>query len=204
MSDAALRPARPEEAGEVSALALRSKGHWGYSSEFLDACGAELTYAEADLRTGSCGPCSSTQGAGTGLGGLLLRDALTWASERGFTSLVLDADPGAEGFYAHSGARRVGEVASGSIPGRLLPRMEFTLAPSPDRPPERLDVELVRIGRPWRAAPVLDPAAPCFSARAQLDESVSWWTESNFPSRRVQKCAKAARRGFPVRRAVPT
>jgi GNAT superfamily N-acetyltransferase len=39
----ALRAARPEEAAELSALAQRSKAHWGYDPEFLEACREELT-----------------------------------------------------------------------------------------------------------------------------------------------------------------
>lgn len=38
-----LRPGRADEAGALSDLALRSKGHWGYDAAFLDACRAELT-----------------------------------------------------------------------------------------------------------------------------------------------------------------
>lgn len=43
-----VRAARPDEAQELSALALRSKGWWGYSASFLRACEAELTLTEAD------------------------------------------------------------------------------------------------------------------------------------------------------------
>ena len=38
-----VRPAVPAEAGEISAMALRSKGHWGYDAAFLEACRADLT-----------------------------------------------------------------------------------------------------------------------------------------------------------------
>lgn len=43
MTNFAIRAARPDEAGELSALALRSKAHWGYDRRFLDACREELT-----------------------------------------------------------------------------------------------------------------------------------------------------------------
>lgn len=43
MTNYAIRAARPDEAGEISALALRSKAHWGYDRSFLDACREELT-----------------------------------------------------------------------------------------------------------------------------------------------------------------
>lgn len=38
-----IRAARPEEAGELSDLALRSKGYWGYDKAFLESCREELT-----------------------------------------------------------------------------------------------------------------------------------------------------------------
>ena len=43
----------------------------------------------------------------------------------GFTAFTVDADPGAEGFYRRMGAVRVGTSASGSIPGRRLPRLRY-------------------------------------------------------------------------------
>ena len=43
MTNFAIRAARPDEAAELSALALRSKAHWGYEQAFLDACREELT-----------------------------------------------------------------------------------------------------------------------------------------------------------------
>ncbi|HSD78740.1 MAG TPA: hypothetical protein VLA98_15100, partial [Solirubrobacteraceae bacterium] len=49
MSGLRLRPARAGEAAALSALALRSKGHWGYDAAFLELCRPELTLAEEDL-----------------------------------------------------------------------------------------------------------------------------------------------------------
>lgn len=66
---------------------------------------------------------------GTGSGRLLLLHTLQAASKRGFTRLVLDADPGAEGFYRHFGATQIGTSPSGSIPGRSLTQFEFQLGP---------------------------------------------------------------------------
>jgi GNAT superfamily N-acetyltransferase len=146
-----LRPARPEEAAAISALALRSKAHWGYDEAFLAACRAELTWTAAQCASGDVVVAErdgvlvgfyalgrGTSGAGeldacfvappaigSGVGGVLLRAALDEARRRGWRTLALDADPDAVGFYLHHGARRVGEVASGSIPGRVLPRLEF-------------------------------------------------------------------------------
>lgn len=160
---ATLRPARAAEAAALSALALRSKGHWGYSAEFLQACRAELTYTAqecdsgllvvAEQRSGPAGFYLLDAGAqagelgqsvgelvgelralfvdpeviGTGLGKELLLAALRHARNLGRTALRLDADPGAASFYSRYGARRIGSSPSGSIPGRVLARMEFDL-----------------------------------------------------------------------------
>ena len=43
---------------------------------------------------------------------------------------MIDFDPNVEGFYLRMGARRVGSVASGSIAGRQLPRLELVIHPA--------------------------------------------------------------------------
>lgn len=145
-----IRLAHGDDAGPVSSLALRSKGHWGYSAEFLEACRAELTYTEADCLSGDLlvaeadsvvagffllrgtAPDGALEAIfvdppwiGHGLGGVLISHALDLAHARGIERVSVDSDPGAEPFYLHHGARRVGEVASGSIPGRVLPQLVF-------------------------------------------------------------------------------
>ncbi len=45
--------------------------------------------------------------------------------------LSIQSDPHAEGFYLRLGARRTGEAPSQSIPGRLLPMLEFDLRTRP-------------------------------------------------------------------------
>ncbi len=49
------------------------------------------------------------------------------ARRLGLTSLLIVADPGAATFYRHVGAEQIGESASGSIPGRVLPQFRLTL-----------------------------------------------------------------------------
>jgi len=141
-----LRPGRPGDEEILSELALRSKGHWGYSPEFLEACRAELTVRTEQLPDvvvaeidGAVAGFRLLAGSelealfidppfiGTGIGGMLLADALATARARGIHAVGLDADPGAEPFYARYGARTIGVTPSGSIPGRALPRMEFDL-----------------------------------------------------------------------------
>lgn len=152
---AVVRAARPGEAALLSALALRSKGHWGYDADFLAACREELTLSEDELgerRTrvvevgGEVLGFSTLEGAppvgevgmlfveptaiGRGLGRLLMAHLLDEASAAGFTRLRIDADPSAEAFYLAAGAVRVGEVPSASVPGRVLPLLEIEIAPA--------------------------------------------------------------------------
>lgn len=145
-----LRPGRPGDETVLSELALRSKGHWGYSAEFLEACRAELTVradqlpdvvvaevdaAVAGFRLLAVDGVTAELGAlfvdppfiGSGVGGRLLTEVLATARARGIRVIGLDADPGAEPFYARFGARTTGYSPSASIPGRMLPRMEFDL-----------------------------------------------------------------------------
>jgi GNAT superfamily N-acetyltransferase len=152
VDEVTLRPARPAEAEAISELALRSKGYWGYDADFLEACRAELTYTAADCLSGRLVVAeqgdrllgfyllggSAPDGElvalfvdpasiGGGLGRTLLEAALKHAGGLGYASLTLDADPGAEPFYARLGFARVGTARSGSIPGRVLPRMRIRL-----------------------------------------------------------------------------
>jgi GNAT superfamily N-acetyltransferase len=147
------RRARPDEAGVLSDLALRSKAHWGYEQDFLDRVRDELTFtpgqvANRHVVVAEAGPAGvvgfySIDGSppdgelgnlwldppmiGTGLGRRLWEHATMEARAAGFTSLRIDADPGAEGFYLAMGAQRVGEVPSGSIPDRVLPSLRQDL-----------------------------------------------------------------------------
>ena len=45
-----IRPARPDEAAALTALALRSKAHWGYDAGFMAACIPELTVTPNSVR----------------------------------------------------------------------------------------------------------------------------------------------------------
>jgi len=153
-----LRPAAPGEAALLSELAVRSKGHWGYDADFLEACRDELTLhddelaarrtvvAEVDGRIVGFGTLEGQppRGAlgmlfvdpdavGRGIGRALLDRLVDTARAEGFTVLGIDADPNAEAFYRAAGAVRVGTVPSGSVPGRVLPLLELALTPAAPR-----------------------------------------------------------------------
>ena len=146
------RAARVDEADLLTEVALRSKGYWGYDQEFLDACRAELTFRPEDVATRRIVVADSSEivgfysidgeppggelgnlwmipeRIGTGLGRRLWQHAVASAREAGYTSLIIEADPNAVGFYEAMGADRVGEVPSGSVPGRTLPLLLFKTA----------------------------------------------------------------------------
>lgn len=148
-----LRAAAERDAPELSALALRSKAHWGYDEAFLAACREELSVEPAAIsdprqcwRVATDGdrvlgyyglsPIDqlevelealfvAPEAIGTGVGRRLVDDALDTASSRGFARIVIQGDPNAEGFYLAMGATRTGDRESGSIPGRFLPVFEL-------------------------------------------------------------------------------
>ncbi|MEO1576840.1 MAG: GNAT family N-acetyltransferase [Pseudomonadota bacterium] len=152
-----LREARPDESAAISALALRSKGYWPYSAEFLEACRDELTYPPQKIASdpylftlAETGDDSRLAGMllvhlespgqvgldalfvepeciGQGVGRALWQRAVEQATVHGAQRIEIHADPYAEPFYAAMGAVRVGEVPSGSVPGRVLPLMHFAL-----------------------------------------------------------------------------
>lgn len=146
MSSPSIRRADPSESETISDLALRSKAHWGYPPDFIEACRTELTLSEEFVSghpvfvlelEGRIVGFYALSGAppegelrdvfldpsviGRGFGRTLWNHAMAKAEELGFESLTIDADPNAEPFYAAMGAVRIGEMPSGSIEGRMLP-----------------------------------------------------------------------------------
>jgi GNAT superfamily N-acetyltransferase len=158
VSEALLRRAAPAEAAQLSALALRSKAHWGYDAAFLAACVEPLRLSPARLAAspfvvleldglvlGFYGLAVDAQTAelaylfvepraiGRGFGKLLWRHAVATARQLGFRRLRVASDPFAEPFYRAMGARRVGEVPSEAVYGRMLPLLSYALD-EPQRP----------------------------------------------------------------------
>ncbi|WP_326795751.1 GNAT family N-acetyltransferase [Streptomyces sp. NBC_01808] len=157
-----IRAARPDEAGELSELALRSKGHWGYDEDFLARCRAELTLAPGDIErrrtsvaehrgrilgfvTVQGDPPDGELGMlfvdppaiGTGVGRRLFQHAVAVAEALGFTRLEIGSEPYAEPFYRAMGATRIGTIPSGTFPGRTLPRMSIATTPARPRATNR-------------------------------------------------------------------
>jgi len=151
--DSATRRARPADASILSALALRSKAHWGYDAGFLAACRDDLTLSADDVATSMVYVCDGVNdplgfyrlvlqddgvaeldalfvepaAMGQGVGKRLWGHAVAAAAKLGCSEIVLQSDPQAEGFYLAMGAQRAGESESTVMPGRMLPLMRFRL-----------------------------------------------------------------------------
>jgi GNAT superfamily N-acetyltransferase len=138
----------------LSDLALRSKSHWGYSQEFLEACRAELTLSEGYIASSPVFVLEEgervvgfyslrEQGSelellylfvepsmmNCGYGKRLWTHAVEAAAELGFQKITIESDPYAEAFYQAMGARRIGETPSSLQAGRRLPVLEFLVNP---------------------------------------------------------------------------
>jgi N-acetylglutamate synthase-like GNAT family acetyltransferase len=147
-----LRAARIDELAALTELCLRSKAVWGYDEAFMRACRTELALAPRDLQTsriqiaerdGKIIGVAQIAVAGTGAsleklfvepdilrsgaGRRLFEWAAAAAREQGARTLTIEADPDAAPFYRRMGARDDGFAPSGSIPGRMLPRLKLDL-----------------------------------------------------------------------------
>ena len=155
-----IRDARAAELPELSELCLRSKAVWGYDLAFIEACRAELTLRPEELETTGIAVAEDGRGIagvvqvaiegeqaellklfvdpariGGGIGRMLFDWAVAAARRSGASRLVIESDPGAAAFYRRMGARDAGLAPSGSVPGRMLPRLSCDLRDStPPRP----------------------------------------------------------------------
>jgi GNAT superfamily N-acetyltransferase len=152
MADVTLRPPRDEEAPAISEFCLRSKAVWGYDAAFLEACRAELTVTPAHFARDACRVAEiggvitgfaqlrvigtaadlvmlfvAPDGLRAGVGRTLFRWAAETARDAGAAALSVESDPGAAGFYRRMGMVEDGVVPSGSIPGRVVPRLILAL-----------------------------------------------------------------------------
>lgn len=151
-----IRHATPAEAGSISALAMRSKAHWGYSREFMEACRAELTWSPEALEDPGVSFFVVDEGSelagfyaiehvsgfefeltalfvepsriGTGVGRALIEHAKSEVRERSGRVLLIQGDQHAEHFYRAAGGKLVGQRPSESVPGRSLPFFKVALA----------------------------------------------------------------------------
>ena len=152
MSDIRVRSARHDEAALLTELSMNAKASWGYDEHFMELCRAELTFTPENMTSrtiwvaeyvGEVAGLVALAGAGEdaeledlmvkpecqgrGVASALLAVVIGECRARGFKRIGVDADPNAEPIYKRLGFATVGQSPSGSIPGRLLPRMERTI-----------------------------------------------------------------------------
>ena len=141
-----------EELPALSELCLRSKAVWGYDAAFMAACRAELTFDPADLvssriavaaRGADILGVAQVRSIGTdadlqklfvepaalrsGIGSILFDWATDAARAMDASRMIIEADPDAAPFYRRLGARDAGLAPSGSIAGRMLPKLVVQL-----------------------------------------------------------------------------
>lgn len=152
MTGALIRRARPDEAGSLTALALRAKAHWPYDDALMAVFRRTIEITAADIAADIV-LVHETDGVANGFGvliatgtdaeldhlwvepaaigrgiGRVLFEAFAAAARRaGAARIVLNSDPHAEGFYRRLGAVRIGDHPVAEIPGRVLPRMAIRL-----------------------------------------------------------------------------
>jgi GNAT superfamily N-acetyltransferase len=141
-----------EELPALSELCMRSKAVWGYGADFMAACRTELTFVPGDLASSRIAVAARGESvlgvaqvrmAGRdadlqklfvepaalrgGVGKALFDWAIDAARELGASRLIIEADPDAAPFYRSLGARDIGLAPSGSIAGRMLPKLALDL-----------------------------------------------------------------------------
>jgi predicted N-acetyltransferase YhbS len=146
-----IREAEPREAEQLSALARRSKAHWGYPPELLALWRDDLRFTPEYIASHAVFvACHGEEIAGvvavvledttadighlwvepdrigSGVGRCLFVRAVDAAREAGAHVIVIESDPNAEAFYLRMGARRDGSVPSKPA-GRELPRLVYEL-----------------------------------------------------------------------------
>ncbi|MGI9504361.1 MAG: GNAT family N-acetyltransferase [Geminicoccaceae bacterium] len=147
-----IRRARSDEAGVLTDLSMRAKRSNGYDDAFMEACRAELTVRADRVEDGDywvavsgsvcgwvcledagdrCGEVSAffidPEWQRRGVGRSLWRKVVERAEILGIKTLFLDSDPAAVPFYRAMGFVEIGLTPSGSIEGRMLPRMACQL-----------------------------------------------------------------------------
>ena len=152
-----LKFSRPDisDCDALSALVFNSKASHGYDRAFMAACRAEILVTPKTLKKGPSQlawfdvrsepigfiqivqtmplACElealfiAPKAQGLGIGQSLFEWGTETASKLGYEKMTINSDPGAEQFYEKAGAIRIGEIPSGSIAGRSLPRLSYIL-----------------------------------------------------------------------------
>jgi GNAT superfamily N-acetyltransferase len=148
--------AQGHQAPAISALALRSKAHWGYDQAFMQQVKDELTYQPKDLLNNPTFVATEDEQLlgfyqlirldgqraelealfvdpahlGQGIGQRLFEHMAQHCVELGFSAVEIQSDPFAKGFYLHMGCVQTGSRPAASISGRELPLLSYQVTPA--------------------------------------------------------------------------
>ncbi|MEZ5822178.1 MAG: GNAT family N-acetyltransferase [Xanthobacteraceae bacterium] len=144
-----IRAPDTEELPALSELCMRSKAVWGYDAAFMEACRRELSFDVSDLASSQVAVAArggsllgvvqvrmTAEGEADlaklfvepaelrrGVGQALFAWARDVARGLGAVRMTIEADPEAAPFYRRLGARDAGLAPSGSVAGRMLPKL---------------------------------------------------------------------------------
>ena len=151
--EAGIRLAQRNEARALTDLAMRSKAHWGYDTEFMARAAPVLTVTAEMIAAGGVGVLQDDEGIaglyvlsyeddgtaefdmlfveparlGGGCGGRLFTHARAAARKAGARQLIAESDPNAVGFYERMGMKQTGTRISPVDPARELPLLTLDL-----------------------------------------------------------------------------
>lgn len=152
-----LERAHADHAETLTRIAIESKRHWGYPETWIQIWIPQLTISPEYILENETWLASINEepagffalreekgswwldhlwvrpdAMGQGVGATLFRHAMRRARACGASTLWIESDPNAQGFYERMGARKAGEHA-GDVDGipRVLPVMEVLLQKSP-------------------------------------------------------------------------
>ena len=128
--------ARPDDAGTLTRISFAAKRYWGYPERWISRWAESLTITPDFVRRNEVYAAVvggeivgfyalvgegqrvelehlwvSPEHIGAGVGRALFDHAVRRAASVGASSLGIEAEPNAEGFYRRMGARRVGEIS---------------------------------------------------------------------------------------------
>ena len=153
-----VRPARPEEQGDLSRLAVRATRHIGYDDVFIDRAIASLVIPfpmitsgnvlVAELSEGTvCGVIAVFAAPGLahlhgifvdpphwrkGVGRRLFDAAAEHLRDKNSGAILINAEPSAVPFYERMGAVRIGESPFYPSPDLVLPILLYLIPPRSD------------------------------------------------------------------------
>ena len=148
-----IQRASPEQASQLTGIALAAKAHWGYPERWMELWRPQLTFHPEYIRENASWVALVDEAAvgfytleekqgnawlenlwvlpefiGQGVGKALFLHAVEQARQQGYSILQLEADPNAVGFYEKMGMYQISERQY-EIEGqpRILPTMQIKL-----------------------------------------------------------------------------